>query len=141
MSLTFEEAFDDMADMFKAAWDTTNLAAAYEDLADDDPLPKGDASWARFSVRHEESFQASMGAALNQRQFRRRGTITVQIFTPSGKGLSERLTLAKVVSDAFEGRSSPGGVWFKNVKMNEIGRDGYFFQTNVLINFEYDEVK
>lgn len=141
MSLTYEQAYDEMADAFFAAWTPTGLKYTFEDLANDDLLPSTDAAWCRFSLRHNAGRQAGMGAAAGQRMFRRTGTITVQIFTLSSKGLSEAQRLAKVVGDAFEGQSTPGGVWFKNVRMNEIGRDGQFFQTNLLTDFEYDEVK
>ena len=50
--------------------------------------------------------------------------------------------LATIVKDAFEGvATSPGRVLFRNVRYNEVGQDGQWFQQNVLADFEYDEVR
>lgn len=139
MSLTFEQATDEMLDIFKTAWDTTGYEAFYEDVkkqrnTNDDP-------WATVTLRHAAGFQATLSGATGSKTFRRLGLITFQIFTPIGKGLQDSYALAKVLTDAYEGSSTPGGVWFRDVRMNEIGRDGKFFQTNVLVDFQYDEIK
>ncbi len=138
MSLTFEQAEDEMLTMLNTAWLTTGYDMFWEDVrdqrsADSDP-------WASTYLRHTFSNQSTLGGQGN-RSFTRIGMITVQIFTPIGKGLSESRMLAKVVSDTFEGKASPGGVWFKNVRPKEVGRDGEFYQIDVLIEFSYDEVK
>jgi hypothetical protein len=130
MSLTYLQARAEMFVLFKTAWDTTGYPAHYDDVRisrspDDSP-------WAVISVQHASGFQSAIGQL-----FTRLGFLTVQIFTQSGKGLQEAYELCKIVSDAFEGTSTPGGVWFSNVRLNEIGRDGTFQQMNVIIDFNY----
>jgi len=139
MSLTYQEARDEIFALFKTAWDTTGYPAHYQDVRkqrakDDDP-------WAVVTLQHSAGFQATLSGAQGARTFARLGFVTVQIFTPNGKGLQEAYDLSKVVSDAFEGASTPGGVWFRNVRLNEVGRDGKFHQINVVAEFRYDEVK
>jgi hypothetical protein len=138
-SLTYKVARREILARFKAAWDTTTFQAFYDDVKkqrskDEDP-------WAVITYRHAGGRQTTLSGAVGTRTFTRTGTLTVQIFTPSGKGLQEAYELAKVVSDAFEGTSTPGGAWFRNVRLNEVGRDGEFFQLNVIVEFLYDEVK
>lgn len=139
MSLTHETAVDEMLSMFKTAWDTTGFPAHYEEIRSD----RSDTSlpWATTRIRHVTSHQSSLNGNIGQRRFTHLGYFTVQIFVPSGKGLQEAYRLAKVVSDAFEGVSSPSGIWFRNVTPREVDRDGAFFQQNVIIEFNYDEVR
>lgn len=139
MSLTHQQARDEMFDVFKAAWDTTGYPVHFEDVRKQ--RSKDEEPWAVVTLQHASGFQSTLSGAEGTRTFARLGFITVQIFTPNGKGLQEAYDLAKVVSDAFEGISTPGGVWFRNVRLNEVGRDGEFFQLNVVIEFRYDEVK
>lgn len=135
-NLTYTQAVDEMLTLFKAAWDPRT---AYYQAVDTDRL-SADTAFARVDVTHSFGFQSTLGA-VGGRSFRRTGTITVIIHTPIGKGLQEGYDLAKIVSDAFEGQSTNGGVWFRNVSVNESGTDGMFALTNVLIDFQYDERK
>lgn len=139
MSLTHQQARDEILDVFKAAWDPTGYDVHYEDVRKQ--RNKDEEPWAIVTLKHASGFQATLSGAVGSRTFARLGFLTVQIFTPNGKGLQEAYDLAKVVSDVFEGTSTPGGVWFRNVRLNEVGRDGEFFQLNVIVEFRYDEVK
>jgi hypothetical protein len=85
--------------------------------------------------------QASLANDGGRRRWERTGLVTVQIFVPAGEGLSEAYSLAKTVADAYEGTTTASGVWFRNVRVNEVGADGAWFQVNALIEFIYDEIK
>lgn len=136
-SYTYEEAYDAMLALMKTAWDPTGHQLFYENVEqkrDDDESP-----YARIDVTHAGGFQATLGGT-GARSFRRTGVVTVRIYSQAGKGLQGSLQLAKVAADAYEGQST-GGIWFRNIRVNEIGRDGSFYQTNVVVEFEYDEIK
>lgn len=139
MSLTYKEAKNEILDIFKAAWDPTGYPVHYEAVREDRSTDQN--PWAVVTLQHAAGFQSTLNGANGTRTFTRLGFVTVQIFKPSGKGLQEAYDLAKVVSDAFEGTATPGGVWFRDVRLNEVGRDGEFFQMNVVAEFRYDEVK
>lgn len=136
MTLTYEQATDEMKTLFWAVWEPTGHNVHW-DSKHEDRDPNQD-PWCEFYVRHGPGRQITMGRPA---QFQRRGTIVASIYIPGGNGLSESYQLAKVAADAFEGKSSPGGVWFRNVTINEIGMDGNFFQTSMLAEFEYCETK
>jgi len=135
MSLTYTAARDEILTLFKTAWDAQGTVppVLYWDRATQPPT-SGD--WARITLRHT----SGGNAAISNRFFVREGLVTVQLFTNFGEGLSSADLMSKVVSDAFQGQQTAGGVWFRNVRVNEIGQDGEWFQTNVLIDFEYNEV-
>lgn len=138
MSLTYQQAVNDMSTMFKDVWDGTGYQVDWDNVRSQrDPV---DQPWASFIIRHADGFQTSLGG-VGQRTFARVGIIIVSVFAPIGNGLSTSYTLAKMAADAYEGKHSPNGVWFRNVIVREIGRDGEFFQANAMIDFDYDEIK
>ena len=137
MTATFQQARDQICAVFKAAWDPRPVV--WDDVPSEKPT--GVPVWARFTIKHALGQQASLANASGVSRYRRQGLIIAQIFTPCGEGLSQAYTSAKVVTDAFEGTTTAGGVWFRNVGPREVGPDGDWYQTNVLIEFEYDEVK
>lgn len=138
MNLTFAQANDDILALLKTAWDPTGHEMFYDDIREQRETDQS--PWAQVVVRHAAGQQDTLGG-IGNRSFLRLGVVIVTINTPSGSGLSTAYALAKVVADAYEGVSSPNGVWFRNVRINELGRDGAFYRTNVLIDFEYSEMK
>lgn len=136
--MNMEQAVDDILDLFKAAWDATGHEVLYEQTRDQ--RDTSTSPWAVVLVRHEDGFQDTLGGQGNS-SFIRLGSIQVDIHIPSATGLPVGYQLAKVVADAYEGVTSPNGVWFRRVRVNEMGRDGSFFILKVLANFEYYETK
>lgn len=140
MSLSFTQARDEILGQFKTAWDASVFSGApvvYWDKtsADDKPNPDTTEVWVRMTVRHE----IGRNDAIGNRLFQREGTVTAQLFTRFGTGLANVDAASKVIVDAYQGQSTSGGVWFRNVRMNEVGQDGQWFQTNILADFEYVE--
>lgn len=138
MTATFEVAMDEILGVFKTAWDTTGFVALYENIAE--AIPTTQVSWARATLRNSTGRQATLSGANAAQRYRREGFLTVQIFIPIGEGLPQAYSLSKVVTDAFQGTTTASEVWFRNIRVNEIGPDGEWFQTNVIIDFTYDEV-
>lgn len=150
MTATLAQARDEIHELFYDAMAADTEAAAVTVLAWDtltdvpttsdnqqNPLP-----WARITVQHFGANQATLSSDVsNRRRWRRNGLVTVQIFTPFGTGLSMADRLAMIALGAYEGKDTPSGVWFRNVKSQEIGQSDSWFQTNVSAEFEYDEVK
>lgn len=148
MSATIETARDDITKMFLDAWEadaiSQNLPVIYWDLPNEIPSEdSGDSppAWARLTIQHTWGSQATLSGDTGKRRWLRRGMATVQIFTPTGDGLSLSDKLTMVAMRAFEGRSTASGIWFRYVRADEVGPDGVWFQTNVLASFEYDEVR
>lgn len=131
MSLTITEARDEILSLFATAWGS-ETPIYYWDVAHNAPTS---GSWVRVIVRHN----LGSNDAITNRLFTRLGIVTVQLFTVFGQGLTENDRLTKIALDTFQGKATPGGVWFRNVRPNEIGPDGHWFQTNILADFEYTE--
>lgn len=142
--ISVELARDAILSHFNAAW-AAQVPPVPKLLFQDkkDELPLGTESWARITVLHNEGRRVTVGGDPGNRRFRRFGVINIQIFTPFGDGLVTNDKLVQVAVDAFEGKTTGGGdtVEFRNVRSNEIGPDGDWYNTNVVVNFEYDSVK
>lgn len=138
---TVLEAIDDIYGRFKAAWDTTGLPCVYDNTPPDTALQaaldSGTTSWARTNIKHNTRTQLTL-AGIDNARFESRGILIVEIYALSGDGLVSAYTLANTVLEAFEGVSTPNGVWFRNTRINEVGPDGVYFHTNVVTEFIYD---
>lgn len=145
MPLSQTAARDEILTRLKVVTDTIVALAPnviYED-SDKQP-PDGEdppLTWARVTVRHVFSAQSALSDDAGKRRYTRDGLVTIQLFTPFNEGLSNADTIASLLQGAFLGVSTPNGVWFRNVRTNEVGVDGPWFQTNVLADFRYDEVR
>ncbi len=141
MSLTPDAAYDEILTFFKDVWDATTWLALYENVPGDKPEAGSLDPWARVQVRTVTGNQASLSGDLGTLRWDRGGNVIIQIFVPLGEGLSEAKQLVKIVLDAYEGVTTPNGVWFRNARQNEVGSDGVWHQTNVIVDFTYDEIK
>jgi len=63
------------------------------------------------------------------------------VHVPRGRGFALADQLSKIAADAYEGQASPGGVWFRDVRVNEVPGQAGWYQVNVLVEFSYDEQK
>lgn len=138
MSATVRVARDEMCALVATAWVAGGLplsSLAWDDL--DYKPPEG--PWARVTVRHMTGEQATLGPP-GQRRYSRDGLLTVQTYSVPGGGLSSGPDIVKIVEDALRSASTPSGVWFRKVRVNEMGRDGRWYAVNVVAEFVYDEI-
>lgn len=132
--MTADQARDEILAVFKAAWDTTGYGAVYQDVTG--KPPSEEEPWARVILRHADGGQTGFGST-NEKKFTDSGLLVVQVFTPLGDGLTKSYELARIVQLAFS--KAHGSVWYRNQRINEVGKDGSYQQTNVLINFSYSD--
>jgi len=138
------QARDEMCAVIQTAWDATDAVTAglpmlYPDKAQKTP---SNGAYGRVTILHGGGGQATLSGETGARRFRHTGIVTVQVFTPIGDGLVLSDQIVQIVHDALAGTTtSPGRVHLRNVRVNEVGETGAWHQTNVLADFEYDEVR
>lgn len=142
---TIAEARDEILTYFTTAWNTlgTPPLLFYDDKHLD---PPDDAPYARIQVEHNTFGQQTLGGKISAggggRRFNRSGLVTVQVFTPSGDGLTSSDTLVDFVLDTLEGEETGSDrIEFRDVRANEVGQDGPWHQTNIIAEFHYGRVK
>lgn len=127
----------DAVDAYNAA-NSTSYSVYYEDV--DKAEPGAREANFRIFIRHNEGDQDTLGGA-GRRRFSRAGVVMVQVMAPFGDGFTLGDALVTVARNAFEGVSTPNGVWFRRVSVKDVGKTGNFYQTNVTANFEYTETR
>lgn len=144
MGFTVEEAVDAIYKQFTDEWNAAFSQPPkliYDDFGQ--AIPNTTEPWARIQIRHNGGEQATL-QQVGSRKFERIGIVTVQLFSVLNRGRADADLYAQVASRAFEKRSAskltggPDEVWFRQVQINEIGRNEGWFQTNVTAQFEYD---
>ena len=144
LSLSPLEAQDEVLDLFKAGWDLTTFPVFYADIPVD--MDPSNTPYIHVEFMLGNSSQVGFGDGL--RTYEWKGSLVCKLYTPSGNPkvlsgnpLPDKLELAKVVADSFQGKHTPGGVWFRSVDIQNIGRDGMFYVTSITVRFQFNEVK
>lgn len=101
--------------------------------------------FARFSTQTVLEGNAGIGDAgsIGLSMYNTAGLLFVQLFGPmsgdaqAGDKLEQ---LAALVVLAYRGITSPSGVWFRNVRNQELTADSKFYRHNVVAEFQYYEI-
>lgn len=118
----------------------TDWAAATEVDSDNEKFDTPvDEDWVRWSCRHNDSNQESLGG-VGHRKFTRGGSVFIQVFGRLDKGSRPADALAQNARAIYEGKTIDG-VRFTDVIIREIGPDDSWYQINVEAIFEYTETK
>lgn len=141
---TFRETRLALYDHFADEWNAKSGAIIdrpkpievwYENLDDPDREPEGD---FHAKVRLDDAF--GQDRALGGTLFEREAILTVEIHTPGGVGLEANDLLAQMVVERFRGQRV-GSACFRRVRRVTIGAVGSTYQTNVLVDVEYEDRK
>jgi hypothetical protein len=137
-NLTYQQATNDVYGDVKTAADSVSLQIYWEDVpkardTDEDP-------YVYVNLRIDESGQATLGGT-GKRQFERFGTLVMTIYSRQGQGLQSARSLATTLGNAFEGKKSVNGAWYRNVLVTPVGRDGLFQRYEIAVTFRFTEIK
>jgi hypothetical protein len=140
-------AVKEMEALFRAKWTAPRLCDYPNQNFE---LPAKSAVWARWRCQHATGAQGSLSNVLGKRRFNRGGTLFIQVFTPLNASELASYDETEIVVGAYEGKTTPSGVWFRNVRIQEINQgvqtgasDGnvtLWEQKNVLVDFIYDQI-
>lgn len=134
--MTFDEARDAMLAVFKTAWQAPRLAV-YTDVPGD--IPATEVVWARPTIKTEIGRQGSLTGGLGTVSWERKGVLWIQVFSPVGDGGKAGYDAAQDLVNAYQ--AERGSIWYRNIRMNEMGADGAFERFDVKTDFEYRDVR
>ena len=142
MTTTSANAIDECAAIMNTLAATAYPAAVLRWRGKEEGDTPTDKDWFRWTMQHADGYQASLSNQHGERRWRREGIIIVQCFSLlTVGGMQKAQRMAESVRDAYQGRSTPGGVWFRNATTQEVGQDRHHYQVNAIVNFNYDEVR
>lgn len=100
-----------------AGTDTSDFKIIFQDELES---VQTDTPTIAISLQHTLGRQGSLATGGGQRRWTNEGLVHIRLRVPArGSGLTTLNNLVSVCVAAIRGRSTPGGVWFKNV----IGRE------------------
>lgn len=146
---TTPSAKDEIFALFKTKWDADTPALTGAGVirvewpgVDNGGPPPPNSPYAAIFMRINNSRQVTFGPQ-GQRRYTRFGLITVQCFAPISEGNASTFAenAAIIARDAFEGIGTDSGIWFRNVKTQEIGATKTWYQFNMVAEFQFDEMK
>lgn len=138
--MTTQEAVDIILTVFRNVWNPLYYVQ-WPDIVGEKPEPVdgSESPWARVALKHEGSKQTSLSGELGTRIFTSKGFVVITLFIPIAMGSVSTYTIAESIRNAY--RDARTAVWFTNARFTESGSAGVFKVVNVLIDFEYDEVR
>lgn len=98
--------------------------------------PVGKSAWINFYIKFMTGKQITIGI----RSFRHVGYIWAQVYTISDSGTYANDIYCQNIKNIFEGASSTG-IRFDDASIVTLERTGKWYQQNVKIRFEFDEVR
>lgn len=141
-----ETAYDEMMALVKTTWDagadTSGATLLWEGVAGERPTapetgkPGTVEPWGWAQFRHDDGGLAAFGPS-GAKRYRRLGLLTVQVYAPLTDGLTKAQKIARILETGLEGARTAGGVVFRRVRPDEVGRDGPWFHLNVVADVEY----
>ena len=142
MIATVAEARDQI---FTILRDSLDLLSFPEDqiIWDNAPTdqPSGNLSTVYAEVRHTLGRQDSLSGVTGVKKWLNRGILMVTLDTPRESGGLGRDTLLQNIQEAYEGVTTPGRVWFRNVRISEGAASlGNWRRSHVFADFEYNRI-
>jgi hypothetical protein len=134
---TIRQAREAVYGAFRTAW--ANKSALTFDNENFSPPVK--APWVRFSMLHQDGVQESLGPVGNRR-YLRSGTVIIQIFVPLNSALFVADGLVQDAKVILEGTTLLStALRFYNAVAREIGESEGWYQFNLEVEFEYQEIR
>lgn len=146
MTATVKTAKDEIAQLVRDVWDAGagGVVLYNSDVPHD--IPDDGTSWARLTIRVSDGRQRSLAGDGNLALHERNGLATIQIFTALEAGTYNGGgdDLVELGLSCFERQRTPSGVWFKNVRPVDDGRDPEgreMFMQRVIAEFTFDQLR
>ena len=151
MSLTYDQAVDEMFALFRTAWNA-NTAAIVGTVpevrwqgVESKVVPIVDGYWCRISTQNLGEKQTTFKSAIAQdtnRRYTSKGLLFVQIFCPmsDSDSMSKGRQLGEVAKKAFRGKATPAAVWFRNARVNDLPPEDDMYRFNMVVEYEYDDI-
>jgi len=147
MTATYQAAIDELLGLFNDGW-TAGAPTIVPYVPDVvwpglEPVDNPDPSryWVRVTqqtVNEEQSNLKGVGA----RRYTINGILVFQLFAPmsDSEGVETVRSLAVLARDIYRGKQTTLSTWLRNARILEVGPDNKWYQINVLVDYEHDDI-
>lgn len=149
--IEYPDAIDELYAKFVAAWNAQSAAVVgyvpqifFQGVQPETP-PDSSKYWCRVShdivIESQTSLSTCEGAP-GQRRYTAQGLLFVQLFGPKedAQAFEFLQKLAIIGRNAYRGKTTPGHIWFRNVRVKPLPDEELYKRFNVIAEFEYDEI-
>ena len=148
MSATYQQAIDEIFQVFNDAWNLGSAAiVGYipETRWQGVEIPsKANYSkyWVRVSQQTIGEPQTTLRNADDGQRYTPYGLCMIQLYCPrsDSENMQKGRSLAALARNAYRGQSTPSQVWFRNARIVEVEPDEKWTKFNILVEYEYDEI-
>lgn len=149
--LVYSDAIKEMFQRFETVWNAgaTAIAGYIPEVRWPGVLerakPPVDKFWVRISQRGVFEEQATLSDCVGipgQRHYESSGFIYVQLFCPKSQDTAMQVgrKLAELARSAYRGKTTPGGVWFRDVTILSLDPEESWYRFNVRTEYEFGEL-
>lgn len=145
MIINLSDADKEMAELFRQPWEAAGYACDWPNIKSAEHAE--DDIWARWAIDYVGGRQASLVSPDRTRKFAKVGMVYVTVFTPLGAGLASARDASQIALFAYEGKRTPGDVWFRNVRIDSeghgqgSGKNKSWWTTVVIADFTYEHLR
>lgn len=145
MPLTYVEAESEVYRAILDVWIAEGhdpVLIGYPNKPNKELTPPPKELYMMLELDYVQAPRRSLGGPTGKSRYDRLGFTTARIFVPMGsKGRKTALEIAQAFADATEGIVTPGGVIFRETRLDNIGPSKAHYQVNVTADFEFCEIK
>jgi hypothetical protein len=115
-----------------------DLPVAWPDMARAPGFPPAAGDWARVTITdNSEESPPTLVSSPGNRRTKTIGLLIVELYTLAGDGRRQAQTLGETILAAYRGKSTEGGVTFRNEYVEHIGPDGIWHHANAYVTYVY----
>ena len=132
-----EQAYDEIFTLIKDAFAGEPVTLIFQDDLENVNVT---ATVVNVSLRHVMGRQASLAGEDGKRKWNNDGLIYIQVRCPAIGGLTAINSLVKMGIESIRGKTTPGGVWFRNVVGKEDAPKDGNSRAIITGEFTYQEI-
>lgn len=149
MTCTYSQARDDIFGLLLAAWMASDILDPMPEPrwpgVDQSVLPPSSDYWLTVAVTNVVEKQSTLrnGVAPDAHQrYTAKGLVEIELFSPMsvGDALEKSILLAEVARNAYRGKHSDNGVWFRDCTIAELPSFRDWYRISIVAKYEYDEI-
>lgn len=141
----YNDAIDEIISVFMTGW----LANSFPIVGyvpeirtryKEELLPDATRYWGRITLQTVDERQSAFENSSPNTKHTTTGLVFIQLFCPRtlDNGLTNLSKLATVAKNTFRNNQTPGGIWFKNARINELPDEQNWCRLNVIAEYQYD---
>lgn len=151
MTATYDEAVDQMYALFTEQFAAKAAAIVgyvpeirYLDDGKPDVMDRTKV-WARITINPITRGQASLSNDVftpGKKMYTSDGMLFVQLFFPKSYANAAAVSrkLSQMVTVIFSGKTTTGCVWFRNARPYPLPNEEFYYRSNVVAEYQYDEL-